>query len=111
MAQALRFVCGHCRRAIAAWSDGNPYYIDESGTKRYAYHPDHERLALCIGNDSPHLCLACGAEFEVDSRAPSAECPGCGSSEITDTYRLGGCRCPYCKAGEFAVDPDFHCIS
>jgi|GEM_PF-6245920 len=57
MAQARRFVCGSCSRAIEAWSDGNSYYIDEDSRKQYAYHPDHGRLARCIGNDSTHLCL------------------------------------------------------
>ena len=111
MAEAFRFVCSGCRRAIEAWSDGNPYYIDEAGAKQYAFHPDHERLDRCIGNDSPHLCLSCGAEFKVDSRAPIAACPSCGASDIVDSYQLGGCRCPYCKSGTFAADPDFHCIS
>jgi predicted RNA-binding Zn-ribbon protein involved in translation (DUF1610 family) len=111
MAQALRFVCGGCRRAVEAWSDGNPYYLDAAGVKQYAYHPDHERLALCIGNDSPHLCLACGDKFLLDSRAPVAACPGCGSAEIAAAYELGGQRCPFCKAGTFAEDPTFHCIS
>src|SRR5687768_13894409 len=86
MAEALRFVCGNCGRAIEAWSDGNPYYLDEEGRKKYAYHPDHERLALCIGNDSPHLCLACGWQFKVDSRAPRADCPRCGAGDIVHTW-------------------------
>ena len=111
MAEAVRYVCTGCRKAIVAWSDGNPYYIDEAGGKQYAYHPDHERLALCIGNDSPHLCLACGKKFMVDSRAPVTECPKCGAGEIADTYQLGGQRCPYCKAGFFVADQDYHCIS
>ena len=111
MAQALRFVCSGCHRAIEAWSDGNPYYIDEAGAKQYAYHPDHERLARCIGNDSPHHCLGCGAEFKVDSRAPVTACPSCGSSEIVRSFCLSGCRCPYCKTGVFAIDTSFHCIS
>ena len=111
MALALRFVCSGCRRSIEAWSDGNPYYIDEVGTKQYAYHPDHERLARCIGNDSPHHCLSCGAEFKVDSRIPVTACPSCGASNIINSYRLGGCRCPYCRSGTFELDPDFHCIS
>ncbi len=85
--------------------------LDDAGVKRYAYHPDHERLALCIGNDSPHLCLACGGEFKVDSRAPIAACPDCGSVEILQAFNLGGLRCPYCKAGEFAADPADRCIS
>ncbi len=111
MAEAKRFVCGNCRRAIEAWSDGNPYYLDKAARKQYAYHPDHERLARCIGNDSPHVCLACGNEFNVDSRAPKTECPKRGDVDIDDTYGLSGRRCPYCKAGIFAADPDYHCIS
>jgi DNA-directed RNA polymerase subunit RPC12/RpoP len=111
MAQAVRYVCGGCGYAITAWSDGYPYYIDRAGGKQYAYHPDHERLALCVGNDSPHLCLSCAHEFIVDSKAPVAACPKCGASELTETYQLEGKRCPYCKAGVFAADPDFLCIS
>ncbi len=108
MAEGVRHVCSACRRAIEAWSDGNPYYIDEAGQKQYAYHPDHERLARCIGNDTPHLCLGCGYEFNVDSRAPAAGCPTCTSGDIVDTFQLSGRRCPYCKEGLFAVDPDYH---
>ena len=51
MAQRTTWLCTTCGHSIAAWSDGNPYYIDEAGEKQYAYHPDHERLARCIGND------------------------------------------------------------
>ncbi|MFO0848454.1 MAG: hypothetical protein U0871_07855 [Gemmataceae bacterium] len=111
MAQARRFVCDKCGHAVVAWSDGNPYYLDEAGAKQYAYHPHHERLARCIGNDSPHHCLGCGAGFKVDSRAPVGACPVCGASEIVASYHLGGCRCPHCKAGTFAADPTFFCIS
>ena len=111
MADAVRWVCENCNHAIEAWSDGNPYYIDETGEKQYAYHPDNRRLALCIGNDSPHLCLACGVEFMVDSLNLIAACPTCGANGIVDTYQLGGQMCPECKAGEFAADPDFNCIS
>ena len=96
---------------MEAWSDGNPYFLDATGTKQYVYHPDHERLERCIGNGSPHLCLACGGEFMVDSRAPVDACPECGSAEIARTSRLEGRTCPWCKAGVFAADPDFHCIS
>ena len=111
MAQALRFVCSKCSHAIEAWSDGNPYFIDEAGAKQYAYHPNHAQLARCIGNDSPHHCLGCGAEFMVDSRAPIAACPSCGVSDVVNSYRLSGCRCPYCKQGTFTKDPDFDCVS
>lgn len=111
MAQARRLVCGSCHRAIEAWSDGNPYYLDEAGVKQYAYHPNHERLALCIGNDVPYLCLGCGAEFKVDSRAPTGQCPRCGGGRLADTYQLDGRPCPFCKAGAFAQDPDFFVVS
>ena len=111
MAEGLRFVCDACAHAIDAWSDGNPYYIDEDGDKQYAYHPDHERLARGIGNDSPHICLECGEEFAMDSRAPLATCPKCDNANISATFRLDGKRCPYCKAGVFAEDPDSWCVS
>ena len=111
MAQGYTFICNSCSKAIGAWSDGNPYYLDEDGAKRYAYHPDHERLELCVGNDSPHLCLGCGAEFKVDSRSPIDRCPDCGSAEICGSCDLEGRACPYCKAGTFAIDPDGDAIS
>lgn len=111
LAQCRRFVCSNCRRSVGAWDDGNPYYLDEIGRKRYAYHPDHERLALCIGNDSPHICLDCAKQFKVDSRQPRTVCPRCHSRQIVDTCVLGGRRCPYCHSGVFAEDSDFHCMS
>jgi DNA-directed RNA polymerase subunit RPC12/RpoP len=111
MAMGTKYVCGSCKRAIMAWDDGNPYYIDEAGAKRYAYHPDHENLDRCIGNDSPHLCLACGEEFMVDSRSSLEECPKCRAADIVDTFDLKGRRCPYCKAGVFGADSGSMCIS
>lgn len=111
MAEGLRYVCSSCGRNVEAWSDGNPYYIDERGRKQYAHHPDHERLDRCIGNDTPHLCLACAHRFVVDSRAPIAHCPKCQSTEIADEFDLGGRRCPWCKAGVFARNPNFDAIS
>ena len=111
MAECIRFVCENCENAIEAWSDGNPFYIDEAGKKQYAYHPDHENLARCIGNDSPHLSLACGEQFKVDSRAPRTGCLGCGSADTARMFQLDGRGCPFCKGGEFAVDPDFFCVS
>jgi predicted RNA-binding Zn-ribbon protein involved in translation (DUF1610 family) len=111
MAEGLRYVCQGCDHAIEAWSDGNPYFIDETGTKQYAYHPDHDLLDRCIGNDTPHLCLSCGHELMVDSRAPVSTCTKCGAHKLVDTYQMSGCLCPYCKEGLFAVDPAFHSIS
>ena len=71
MAEGIKYVCGKCRHTIEAWSDGNPYYIDDHGGRQYAYHPDHERLARCIGNDVPNLCLSGmqGREHRRDIRA------------------------------------------
>ena len=110
LAECLKFRCRVCGKTIASWSDGNPYYIDASMSKQYAYHPDHERLSLCIGNDSPHLCLACGNEFVVDSRAPVDHCPKCSSLDIVDAFKLAGKDCPAWPDGCFD-DPEFECIS
>ena len=101
MARGFRFVCGGCDHRIVAWDDGNPYYIDDDGKKKYAHHPNHELLERCIGNDAEHLCLSCKKEFMVDSEAPITTCPKCKSSEIVDTMELEGKSCPYCKEGVF----------
>jgi DNA-directed RNA polymerase subunit RPC12/RpoP len=111
VAEGVRYVCTHCGKATEAWSDGNPYYLDARGRKHYAYHPDHKKLDRCIGNDSPQLCLTCGVEFMSDSRSPRTCCPTCNAMNIAATYRLSGKKCPFCKAGVFAADPGFHCIS
>jgi len=111
MAECLRFICRACGKTVKSWSDGNPYYIDASMGKQYAYHPDHERLAMCTGNDTPHFCLTCGNEFLVDSCAPVEHCPKCSSLDIANTFQLSGRHCPACPAGYFEIDPDFGCIS
>jgi DNA-directed RNA polymerase subunit RPC12/RpoP len=111
MAEAVCYICSECGKTLEAWSDGNPYYIDEKGQKQYAYHPDHENLARCIGNDSPHLCLNCGKEFLVDSRAPSMECPQCGEKDFVSTFELDGITCPFCKRGIFERDSNFRVVS
>lgn len=111
MAQAIRYTCTHCDTSITAWSDGNPYYLDGQGKKQYAYHPDHEALARCIGNDTPNLCLGCGHEFMVDSEAPADACPRCRGDRFKPTFELEGERCPTCPEGRFSSDPDFHVIS
>ncbi|MCY2964648.1 MAG: hypothetical protein NT069_13605 [Planctomycetota bacterium] len=111
MAQQLQFTCDGCGRELTSWSDGNPYYMDDSGQKQYAYHPDHEGLARCIGNDAEHLCLNCGLEFKVDSRFPAAACPDCQSTDQVDTYELDGRPCPFCKRGIFRLDPGAMAIS
>ena len=100
MAQGYRFDCTACDKSIDAWDDGNPYFIDETGKKQYAYHPNSNRH-LCIGNDSPHLCLLCGKEFMIDSRAPIEACPRCASPRIVDTYDLHDQPCPFCRDGHF----------
>ena len=110
MAACLRFVCDHCGNTIESWDEGNPYYLDEQGKKRYAYHPEPER-DRCIGVESASLCLSCGSEFKTDSRSPVTACPACSSADIVDTFALDGHRCPACKAGVFRVDSNFFCIS
>ena len=111
MASCERVTCDHCAHTIDVWSDGNPYYIDEDGKKRYAYHPNHELLARCIGNDEPHLCLACGARTKVDSRAPRDRCRKCRARALVSTDDVAGRQCPYCRQGVFQVDPSFFATS
>jgi hypothetical protein len=110
MAHGVYFVCRGCGREICAWDEGNPYYLDEFGRKRYAYHPDQER-DRCTGNDAPHLCLDCGAGFPVDSAAPQASCPSCHSAKLAPTFELQGKPCPFCKEGLFARDLNRYDIS
>jgi DNA-directed RNA polymerase subunit RPC12/RpoP len=110
MAMAVKYACTNCHHTIEAWDEGNPYYIDGAGKKQYAYHPAPER-GRCLGNDSPHLCLACGKGFVVDSRSPITGCPKCRAADIANTYELAGRRCPFCKKGMFVAKPGFLLIS
>ena len=111
MAEGIRFVCSSCGNAIQAWSDGNPFYIDEAGNKKYAYHPNHDELAKCIANDSPHLCLQCGNTVKIDSRLESKVCPDCNSENVVGTFGLEGVKCPQCDDGHFMRDNEFYCLS
>lgn len=110
MAQCTRFVCSTCGFAYEVWDDGNPYLLNPDGSKRYVYHPSRDR-ALAIGNDAPHVCLACGHEFTVDSEAPDHTCPECGQEKAVGGMRLEGKTCPHCSKGTFHADPGFQCIS
>ena len=105
------FICDSCDHFVEAWSDGNPYFFDRNGRKQYAYHPNHDLLALCIGNDKDHLCLTCSHEFRIDSRDPQTTCPKCKSEQFSDSYELDGKPCPWCHAGVLKIDPEFHAIS
>ncbi len=111
MAEAKLFKCTKCEYTIKTWSDGNPYYISHSGSKKYAYHPDHENLARCIGNDEPYLCLECAAEFVNDSQKHNNECPQCHSKNIANSFNLENKQCPFCQSGKFISDPNFECMS
>jgi hypothetical protein len=110
MAIAVEHTCESCGHSIESWSDGNPYYVDADGSKKYAYQ-DHEALSRCIGNDSPHLCLCCGHECMVDSRNRISSCPKCGAEKMADTWELAGKSCPYCKEGKFGENPSPSAIS
>ena len=107
---AQNFVCSRCARSVEAWVDGNPYYMDETGKKTYAYHPSAD-VELCTGNDASMLCLGCGEECMSDSAAPMTQCPTCGSGEIVHTWDLAGRTCPYCSTGKFKADPNAFKIS
>jgi DNA-directed RNA polymerase subunit RPC12/RpoP len=110
MAEGRIYACSACAREIAAWSDGNPYFLDAEGAKHYAYHPDRD-AERCTGNDVDVLCLACGAESRSDSAAPLARCPACDAAKLVDQWKLDGRRCPFCRAGRFTYDPRHFMIS
>jgi DNA-directed RNA polymerase subunit RPC12/RpoP len=110
MAQCIRFACDNCSNDIEAWDDGNPYYFDRRGVKKYAYHPD-PNFERCVGNDSARLCLECGAQALVDSRTQLARCPTCSSDKIVSLSGVAGRRCPFCKLGILYQDRDFFCVS
>ena len=110
MAEGRRFVCSGCRRRVEAWSDGNPYVL-EDGVKRYVYHPDHEALGRAVGNDTPVMCLACGRRTLQDSARPPHPCTRCRGRVFRPLFDLDGCPCPLCRAGTFRQDPDFFLIS
>ena len=79
---------------------GTPTFWTRTAKKCYAYHPSSDRWR-CIGIDSPHLCMACGAEFDVVSRAPIGACPTCSAPDIADTWTLERKPCPHCKVGHY----------
>ncbi len=111
MAEGRVYACSGCKREIVAWDEGDPYYLEYPGrTKRYAYHPSHERI-LCTHVDIPVLCLACGAESVCDSARPLEACPVCKEDSLVNTFQLEGRRCPTCGDGVFQVDRDRGIIS
>ena len=110
MAMATHYCCSSCSFTIVAWSDGNPYYVDERGEKSYAYHPDVKH-DLCIGNDVPNICLTCAGQVKVDSRFPSRTCPQCAKPTLVELTELDGTQCPKCKSGIFVTDAHSRFIS
>jgi len=110
MAMGICLFCESCGFRLMAWDEGNPYFINENGVKEYAYHPDGF-FRKCIGNDAPHMCLACGEEFTVDSLRPRRECTKCGSFDTVNTFLLEGKKCPKCGIGVIKHESDGFLIS
>jgi predicted RNA-binding Zn-ribbon protein involved in translation (DUF1610 family) len=102
MSERLSFFCYECGKTLISYSDGNPFYLDEAGRKRYAHYPDAEKLDRCIGNDLPHICLSCGDRFVLDATCLSKHvCPKCNAFEVIEVRNLWAEKCPYCKMGYF----------
>ncbi len=101
MAMMVIFTCRSCNHQVNAWDEGKPYFLDREGDKVYAYHPDHEGLERCIGNDRPYICLSCAKEFDMDSRHQLTQCPECGDERILPSWKLKDEQCPRCKSGTF----------
>lgn len=110
MAEGRTFVCTNCSHSLQAWDEGDPYYVDKRGKRRYVYHPSPER-DRATGVEWPALCLGCGLEITQDSAAAVEQCARCASQEIVDVWAVDGRVCPYCRAGTFAVEPDSFAIS
>jgi DNA-directed RNA polymerase subunit RPC12/RpoP len=110
MAAGRTLRCSACAHAVVAWDDGNPYYVDAFGEKVYAHHPSPER-ERCTENEVPVLCLGCGAEAVRDTAAPIVRCPACGARKLVAVWRLEGRRCPHCRLGSFAMDPESFIVS
>lgn len=109
MAERIRTVCPACEWSVKAWSDGNPYLI-EDGTKRYVPHPSQD-WDKAVGNDVPAVCLDCGRQTTLDSRAPRKACSRCRSGRLRPAYSLAGCECPRCHDGQMARDDSYRMIS
>lgn len=103
MAEGKVFECSACSREVEAWDEGEPYYFDALGAKRYAFHPDPQR-ALCTGLDVSGLCLHCGAEIVYDTATPITRCPQCAADKVVEVWKLEGQQCPWCKAGVFHAE-------
>ena len=111
MADCRKFNCTCCSFTAEAWSDGNPYFIDEKGEKQYRFHPDHEGLARCSGNDASFICLECAHEFLMNSLSQVILCPACQSDSTFDSYNLDKEPCPSCKKGLLELDINFDAVS
>ena len=103
MASGMHLKCKKCDFTIEVWSDGNPYFIDDSGQKKYAYHPQSE-ADLCTEVDVPHICQKCAHQFNVDSAATISHCPKCDYDKIIETWYLLGESCPACKEAKIVAD-------
>ena len=125
MAEGKQFVCSHCRYAIEARDEGNPYFLSDNGRPQLFYHPvggqlledyiqnsegrfltGKERKDFLIkrtGNMTNILCLDCGSKFKRDLEEQDAVCPRrkCKSKKVVATWKLEGKTCPSCKTGRF----------
>jgi nitrous oxidase accessory protein NosD len=111
MASGETYRCNQCRFDVMVWSDGNPFYRDEKGAKHYAYHPNHDLLDRCIGNDPSRLCRSCLETFIHDSDRPAPTCAKCGSADTLDLHEIAGTTCPKCQKGKMTHDPNSYAIS
>ena len=110
MAHGYDFRCTHCAKTIVAWDEGHPFYLDATGKRVYAYHPDPER-DFCTGIESDSLCLDCGKQMRQDVDAFLKPCRKCKGVNIADVTGLEGKGCPFCRRGMFRVDEGSHRVS
>lgn len=136
MAAFYTYLCSQCRFKIIACDDGNPYILDDNGTKHFCCHPGEmdtimevvqassvgrtlsgEALESFIqsrrGNLGEFLCLDCGRRFKAETeRAPRPPvCTRCGSTNVCSSVEIDGRTCPKCRQGIFREDPMERAIS
>ena len=133
MACSVIHRCPVCSFEIEAWSDGNPYILDDRNRPKFYYHPcESERieiiascewarsktdaelsqiLELKSGIMSDMICLECAGKFKCDTEKKKPKCRKCGSENVHDQFLLEGVTCPKCHRGQFPDVPERGAIS
>jgi hypothetical protein len=106
MAAGIRFVCNSGGETITSWDEGEPYYLDKRGRKKYAYHPDPKR-DQCIGIDSPQPVLVLWRELYGRFPIPNRPMPEMFLHLDPRHLRPGRPELPVLQKGQIRARPPF----